>query len=302
LVDREMPIRIEQLTRYFGDLMRDEVKARLFPLVARIRMLPGFESFGRPRPRKISAPPTKFLIACAPKSGSTYLTTLIGNLPNFSVTSYAPAGGRREQELSEALMRKGRRSSRQVAQHHIRASDYTLGLIQKFDVTPLILVRNIYDAALSFAEHMVNESPIAPMAYFDDTFARSSLEHRLNAFIDLAAPWYFNFYVSWWHYRPKAIVTYEDIILGGPNRQSEFLQSIGIATNLEEVLLAREKAKSQFTRFNIGKAGRGAAILDFRTREKLSRLASYYPNVDFSPIGLPGNVSEGKLQRSRHRA
>jgi hypothetical protein len=258
------------------------------PLISRLRTFGFLNSGAWRRPGQ----DTKFLVACLPKSGSTYLSMLIGNLPDFSLTTYAPAGGRREQELSETLMRKACRLPRHVVQQHVRASDYTLELIQRFDVTPIVLVRNIYDSVVSLAEHLVNESSVGPIAYFDQSLCQLPFQDRVNAIIDLAAPWYFNFYVSWWLARREAIVTYEDVILGGAKRQSEFLRSIGLATDLEEVRSAHEKTKRQFTRFNIGKAGRGANLLDPSSRKKLSRLASYYPEVDFSSIGISRNLSE----------
>jgi hypothetical protein len=228
----------------------------------------------------------KILIACFPKSGSSYLSALIGNLSRFSVVSYVPTYGRREQELSEAALERTKNVERQVAQHHVRASEYTLHLIKIYQLIPLVLVRNIFDAAVSLADHIANESRIFPAAYFDDAMSRLPIEDRVDAVLDLAVPWYINFYVSWWHARPDAIVTYEDLILGGPIRQTSYLQSLGVETDFTEVHVACDLAKKQNTRFNVGRPGRGLTLIDGSRREKIERLASYYPDVDFSKIGL----------------
>ena len=228
----------------------------------------------------------KILIACLPKSGSTYLCMLIGNLPGFSIKSYVPDYGRREQEICETVMARQPDAPHEVAQHHVRCSDHTLNLLQKFGVKPIVLVRNLYDASVSEADHLVNESPVGPTAYFDEHIANLPLQDRINAALDLAAPWAINFYVSWWRARPDAIVTYEDLILGGPERQTSYLQSIGIDTNLDEVTAAAAKIKSMQTRFNVGKAGRGSASVDASRRRQVERMSSYYPDVDFSPLGI----------------
>jgi hypothetical protein len=226
----------------------------------------------------------KILIACFPKSGSTFLSTLIGNLPGFSTVFYTPAHGRREQELSETEIERAG-SIKQVAQVHVRASEYTMDIIDKFSITPIVLVRDIYDTAVSLAEHVANE-PILPMAYFDATIAGRSFEDRLNAVFDLAMPWYFNFYVSWRRARPNAIITYEDLILGGSERQTEYLTSIGLDTNITDVRSATKKVRSLDTRFNVGKSGRGVRAIGMRHRRQIERLASYYPDEDFSHIGI----------------
>jgi hypothetical protein len=228
----------------------------------------------------------KVLITSFPKSGSSYLCVLIGNLPGFSIQSYVPAYGRREQELCEVKLDSVIGVERQVAQHHVRASEHTLRLIDKYRLTPIVLVRNIYDVAVSIADHIVNESPVGPMAYFDDGIARLPIRDRVHAAMDLAIPWYFNFYVSWWRERPEAIATYEDLILGGPVRQTSYLRSIGLNAEPAEVIAAHEMTKGQNTRFNVGITGRGTKLVNASRRKHVERLASYYPDVDFSPIGI----------------
>jgi hypothetical protein len=226
----------------------------------------------------------KILIACFPKSGSTFLSSLIGNLPGFSTVLYVPSHGRREQELSETEIERAG-SIKQVAQVHVRASEYTMYIINKFNITPIVLVRDIYDTAVSLAEHVASK-PGLPMAYFDARIAGRSFEDRLNAVFDLAMPWYFNFYISWRRARPNAIIAYEDLILGGAERQTEYLNSIGLDTNISDVRLVTEKLRSLDTNFNVGISGRGVRAIEMRHRRQIERLASYYPDEDFSPIGI----------------
>jgi hypothetical protein len=240
----------------------------------------------------------RILVACFPKSGSTYLSALIRSLPGFSPTLYTPSGGRREQELSEVEMEKAFCIPKHVVQLHVRASDYTLELIEKFDVTPIVLVRNIYDAAVSLAEHLVNESPVMPMAYFDRAIAERPFRDRLEAVLDLAVPWYFNFYVSWQRARPEAIVTYEDLILGGVERQTEYLNAIGLNINIVDIATATKKVQSLNTRYNVGKSGRGAEAITTRHRRRIEQLASYYPDLDFTSIGINAKANK-EIGRSR---
>jgi len=237
----------------------------------------------------------KILVACFPKSGSTFLCTLISNLPGFSSVVYTPAHGRREQELSEAEIERCGAVSQQVAQVHVRGSEYTLHLIDKHNIKPIVLVRDIYDTAVSLAEHVAAE-PSMPMAYFDAAIADRPFDDRLSAVFDLAIPWYFNFYVSWRRARPNAIVTYEDLILGGVERQTAYFNSIGLETNIADVRSALKKIRSLDTRFNVGKSGRGAQAVVMRHRRQVERLASYYPGEDFSHIGIGNRVGNETVQ------
>jgi hypothetical protein len=227
----------------------------------------------------------RILVACFPKSGSSYLVALIGNLPNFSTKNYVPYMGRREQELSETSLIQTSVPGRQVAHVHVRASEHTLHLIDKYRIAPIVLVRNIFDTVVSLADH-IKTWPAMPAAYLDERISSLSFEDRIDALIDLAVPWYFNFYVSWWHARPDAIVTYEDLVLGNTLRKTSYLQSRGIETNLAEVTAAHELTKKQDTKLNVGTSGRGLKLIDKARRLRIERLASYYPEVDFSKIGI----------------
>lgn len=228
----------------------------------------------------------RVLVACFPKSGSTFLANVIGGLPEFKVESYVPNHERREQELCDTAI--GRCNGiHQVAQLHVRASWSTMHLIGKWNIKTIVLVRNIYDAIVSLTDHIERESPSFPHAWFNETTAALPFEERLAAVVELAVPWFFNFYVSWWFGRPEAIVRYEDVILGGPERQAEFLVSSGVATCAEDVVTSLATIDPVTTRFNVGKAGRGAALLSPLQREWVANLTRHFSDVDFTPIGLP---------------
>jgi len=227
----------------------------------------------------------RVLIACFPKSGSTFLTELIGGLPDFKIESYVPVHERREHEMCEHAI-AACTGVNQVAQLHVRAHHHSAGLIERFEMVPIVLVRNIFDAAVSLADHTAHTDPAYPMAWFNRHHADLPQADRILAVVDLALPWYFNFYLSWWHWRPDAFVTYEDIVLGDWRRKAEYLRSRGIPATDEDVQRALRRIKPGETRLNVGRAGRGAELIDAPTQERVRALTRHYPGVDFSPIGL----------------
>jgi hypothetical protein len=214
------------------------------------------------------------LLACFPKSGSTYLADLISLCPGFRRGDFVPAYGRREQEICATRIERFVGVDC-VAQHHVRASERTLELTEQYQIQTLVLVRNLADALVSLSNHIVRESPVMPHAYFDTDFQEMSEARRMDAVVDLAAPWFFNFYVSWWRSRPEAIITYEETVLGG---------DFGIVKS--RLGLSEDPVGSPNPRrFNVGISGRGAQLGRSRLA-RLSRMASHYADVDFSPIGL----------------
>jgi len=130
-------------------------------------------------------------------------------------------------------------------------------------------VRNIGDALASLADHIANEDPETPVAYLDNRIAKLDAEERLSAVAELAAPWYINFYVSWWRAMPEAIIRYEDVVLGGNTSVLTTRFGIPLDTGVDP----------EPRRFNKGITGRGAAVMD-----DVRRLMRHYPDVDFGAI------------------
>ncbi len=245
------------------------------------------------------------LITAFPKSGSTFLSSAIAALPGFGRATFAdwagtlpltspdglPSSSRREQELSHRLI-EGLTGRRLVAQHHTCASEYSLRVIDGFDITTLVLVRDIYDCMVSLAEHIATESPEIPWAYFNDSVRQRDLGYRIDAVVDLVAAWYLKFYVSWMSTRPANVFHYENIVLGGAGGVSDLLDRSGLvarepetfaADNVEQVVA---QARGPDNRFNVGISGRGAHLLTPTNRASIERMAGYYPEIDFRPIGI----------------
>lgn len=250
------------------------------------------------------APSKGVLIACMPKSGSTFLSALVANLPGYRREHLVPSYDRREQELSEPLIREAYlatdvlreayvngtvtasfRPRGFVAQHHVRHSIETQRLIEAYDLVPVVLVRNIYDIVVSLNDHVVKSSPYTAAAWVDESMINWPEERMHEFLVNMALPWYFNFYVSWWRADHKMLVTYEDLIRR-PRKVVADIAKFGWlgwnAASFEEVL---ERAGGEDTRMNVGGAGRGR-VLSEDLRQRIHKFCSYYPDVDFEPIGV----------------
>lgn len=227
----------------------------------------------------------KILLACFPKSGSTFTSSIIGQKDGFKKLDLTPAYGRREQELDIRYLYKYRNINF-VAQHHVRCSMHLEELLQQYNVKPIILVRNIYDCLVSFADHTRNESIIWPFAVITEEHTKLADEQLYRVIADLVVPWYINFYVGWkMSSIEPLIVKYEDMIDNPENYFKKIFDAADINITSKELTELTGKVQSENTRFNKGIEGRGRSLPP-EVKKHIKRLASHYPFVDFSDIGI----------------
>lgn len=230
----------------------------------------------------------RLLLACFPKSGSTYLATLLAALPGFQKASLVPSYGRREQELSLESVRSACLTAGPfVAQHHVRYSEETRRIVELLALRPIVLVRNIFDVAVSIRDHLRSSNRIIAQAFVPPDLPQWS-DERIEQFIaDLILPWYFNFYASWSECPTRLEFTYERL------RSDPFsvLHAIRDWSALEasdtdlRSAIERTNAEHELTRFNVGICGRGNT-LSAEVVERIQCLASYYRFLDLSSLGL----------------
>ena len=111
------------------------------------------------------------MLTAFPKSGSTYLTHILKNLPNMRMVQLSLGTDRREQELcNEKLILYHNKNY--VSQTHTRYSSVTQQLIDTYTLHPIVLVRNIFDVVVSIYDHFRLESTITPLAFVPDDIAQ----------------------------------------------------------------------------------------------------------------------------------
>lgn len=252
----------------------------------------------------------RVLVACFPKSGSTFLTQIIANLPGMRKVSLYPVPvRRREQEidllriLQEEIISKHLRENGNkqgnltevikypdvgggwVAQNHIRCSDITELITADYQISTIVLVRNIFDVLFSMRDHLNNSAVYMSMAYFDLPMRNMDKKDMLNFLIDMVAPWYINFYVGWYKNKKHLLVKYEDMRADPHSTLKKISKYIKITVRKKDIDMAISQINPNKTRMNKGIVGRGKAFNSYH-RKKLKQYTSYYPDVDFSPIGL----------------
>jgi hypothetical protein len=257
------------------------------------------------------APQTNVLVACAPKSASTFIQGALQaglGLPSaglFTATFDAGAGSALganlvEQEPDElALMRNGINGRGYVAQHHARCSPYMARMLEFYNVKPIVTHRNILDTLVSMDDMVLEWRASAPDSnahYFNDAmpnnFHRLERADRLMILAQRWTPWLVQFFISWKKCERAGLIkplwiSYEDDFLGDKQvlatRVSEFVGA-DIASAIKLAGAFEDKSNAGAKRLNKGVAGRGKDVPD-SVREQVMQIASYWrEEEDITPL------------------
>jgi hypothetical protein len=231
------------------------------------------------------------LLACFPKSGSTYLARLIANAGGYSHMHLSDSAKGGEHELSAARLLLHHQAD-YVTQLHLRCSLGTALLIEKFSLLPVVLYRDIFDTVVSMKDDLKNDtveypafaSPF-PIAYIPNNVRLLADDELLSFVIDMLVPWYLGFYGSWYRYPGRKIcLSYRELIEETPRVLREISDAFQLGWSDSAVAKAIGSAENEDTRKNQAVAGRGR-LLGAHQRQRIVQLCRYFDGVDFSPIG-----------------
>ncbi|PSH61799.1 sulfotransferase domain-containing protein [Phyllobacterium sophorae] len=232
------------------------------------------------------------LLACMPKSGSTFLSNAIGALPTFTTGVGVPDWGRREQELDDCCLSRIE-DLNYVLQLHVRYSNATKTMIEKHRLLPIILVRNIFDVIPSFIDHHRKESLLHPMAFAPEGIQEWSFEESAHFVTRMIIPWYFNFYMSWYGVPNKLVVKYEEWVFQPEIELLRICRYLNLEVTDEAIRNVISSVIGTSDRKNAVTPGRGRS-LPSDCVEQIQKMAGFYHNVDFSDIGIGERLNTRK--------
>ena len=226
-----------------------------------------------------------FLVACMPKSGSTYFSSIVECLPNVHRRDLCGGYGRREQEL-DPLRLILNHPANYVGQLHVRCSDQTERLMTDFSITPVVLVRNIFDIIVSLRDHCKRETLDWSSMGYAYPFMAGWDHERLEFFLaNMFIPWYFNFFLTWKNSDFGYFETYENLISDPRSTLARLLKVNGSQYSSADISRAIELAGGVDTRRNVGEVGRGGGLSD-AAKDRILEMANFYEDEDFSILGI----------------
>lgn len=230
------------------------------------------------------------MIACMPKSGSSFLFQTLTKLTGWDSLQMSYAYMQNEEELYLPALRAVIRENT-ITQQHFRATVPNNQIIQAFNIRPIVLVRNLFDVVVSYTD-FYDKGAIAN-TFFARRWERMDHSRKLDLIIDHFMPWYLAFFASWIDAMKSDqidgfLVSYEQIIEDKPAAIFAISEFLGLEKSTDECAAAIEAAEGdkKKVRFNKGVAGRGEDSLDTDQKDRLKRLADYFDDIDFSMVGL----------------
>jgi len=139
----------------------------------------------------------KVLIACQPKSGSTFLLHILNEVTKFSTANSTFAYGSNDQQPYLPFLLK-MAAIDTISQEHYRATLGTVQLLEVFNFNVIVLVRNIFDALVSMRDMLINfgdTNTTLPTDFGPHLGAMNETE-QLDAIIAKFAFWTVDFYAS----------------------------------------------------------------------------------------------------------
>lgn len=230
------------------------------------------------------------LIACMPKSGSTFVKEVLCALTGWMDTSLAYAFMQNEQEVYLPNVQRVAMGDT-VTQQHCRATGPNIQILQAFGFRPVVLVRRLDDIVLSMSDFY--DSGATTNTFFGDIWPTLDQAGKYDLIIDHVMPWYASFYASWDRVARLGqldclFVTYEDMIADKPAsivKIAEFLQLGKTAADCAAAVQAVE-ADAAKIRLNKGVAGRGAAALSDGQKSRLRALVSICGDAALARVQL----------------
>ncbi len=246
------------------------------------------EDFADPAPQD----PPWLLVAAQMKSGSSFVTTVLGHLTGSPWFNFAPfptgRGGTLNIDLHTLLQNRTRRL---ILHQHTLGTIMTVQMVQAFSIPTVVMIRDLADALLSLAEYI--ENGYGALEMFGD-MAAWPRARRLDAVIDRFGPWMIEHYVSWAlaareNRVAPLFLTYDTLVADKTGAIHQIIRHFGLEASEDKIaaVVAQVDQDRAGTRFNKGQTGRGCTALSSPQRARLERMISHYPpDLDYSPLGF----------------
>jgi hypothetical protein len=217
------------------------------------------------------------LIACMPKSGSTYLHTVLREITGLGDATLCELGDQNEGDIYEKRLRRLRRRS--VIQQHVKATQTNLKWLMQHGVRPIVQTRSLFDVVPSLHDHFdsARETGGLPCGYVGRDFWDLSWNGRMEYLIRIHLPWYLNFLLSWSEAAERietCPVSYEELFADPFATLSRILDFYRVTASRQQIAAAMARTRQRNTRFNVGISGRGVQLLTSGHKRMIRDLAA----------------------------
>jgi hypothetical protein len=252
--------------------------------------------------RALGARRPAVFLAFPPKAAGTFLRQAVIGLTGGDLVRIVHAQGGRDAQpylpTFLAYFHGGVCKGPMVSHVHMQALPSNVHFVEAFDLRPVIMVRSIPDMLASYCD-MLDREPgalrqglngVVPLGWPALSRAR-----KADFLIDMLAPWYVNFFATWFDYAARAqdrvlVLRYGDFLAAPAPALQTLLAHSRLPVSLEacEDVLEDIWFVRDTLRFNHGKEGRGADYFSPAHLAQLERLMSHHPVLDGHQADLLG--------------
>lgn len=220
-----------------------------------------------------------YLVSCAPKSASTYASSIISEYIGRQVFFAGKVPDRAIQDLDSVWIESAVADGQTIIHQHVPWHETTRAYVDAYKIRPIAIVRDLADTIPSVRDHLrltINGS--WPGVHVDQHMLGRS-DHELDILIShLIMPWYFTYYAGWLE-SGYPILTYDQVI----SDPGTMITALGLPLDPVRLDQAIVAARKRPNRLNVGTRGRGLTVAP-EALEHLQRLATHYAHLDLTPI------------------
>lgn len=254
--------------------------------------------------RTVGAQRPILLLAFAPKAAGTYFRqAAIYALEGHLIRMCHAQGGRDGTPYLPTVLAccLDKKSPATVGHMHMQAFASNRHFLNAFGIKPVIMIRNLPDMLASYLD-MLECDPVARAeglnCFIPDDFTAFDRIRKRDFVIDIIAPWYASYFATWKRLadaEPKTVcvLRYPDFCAHPAETLHAAIAHAGFPISRDkcERAMARVWEERNNLRYNKGVGGWGRLYFSAAHFERLSRLLSYYPELDnWLPdlLGAPG--------------
>ena len=236
------------------------------------------------------------LIACTPKSASSFLAHAFEGIPGV-IRLRASQPGYRQDMVLDPIQLGQNAFKTYVIKRHVRYNRATARCIDDFGMTPVVLTRDLADSVASMRDFIRDGNYRMPMAWFDESHMAMDDDDLELTIVDLAMPWYLNFLMGWRTCKNAIWFDYDEVREDPVVVMERIADAAGLRVDRAAIEAGIQASTKSRPAFNKGVSGRGKSLSE-KARARLRALSAHYPELGHSALqrGALDTAFQSQLQ------
>jgi hypothetical protein len=229
-------------------------------------------------------------VAAMPKSGGSFITHKLGEYLGWTREQAAEGKGCSQKDIAPDRMLDLLQKN-VVIHQHVLGTEGNAHYIFNYADLVVFQTRNIHETILSFRRHLLGESLYWHFMTFGPSFRTLPPERQLDQVVDLVTPWMLNFYVTWaGHLRNPPTgarilhLDYQEVASSESGALRRIIREVEGSCDEERLSITLSQKIAKYRK----KENDWIEPVEFSEEQlaRIKRLASHFPETDFSPIGI----------------